>query len=511
MTSCDEKSAFDNIKLHDSSRTFFGIQFAGWYMVFTVLPFGFKASPFIYQTVGLLPTTFLRSRGIPTTLYLDDHFVTEWQPSQGAGSDIHPSSEMKARYSIFCLCHVLLRLGYTISLVKSVFCAVTRLRHLGFIVDSQRQVFMVPEDKRLSFGVLRNEILSSQTVGIKTLQRFQGKCISFLLCVPGARLFVRAIARAISCASKGCMPIRITGELREEIAHWAFLDAFSDWIPWRSERHIAVTVCTDSSGFRWGATINGDSLGDYWEMGDNRPIHLKEASALISALHALSSKIRNTRVDARVDNQAVVASWGIEGSRDPNLNRLMKELFSITCALNIDLKVTYISTHENPADEPSRALSPQDAMLGRMLWQSVEEKWGPHTVDMMALDSNAMKNANGDTLRHFTPCPLPMSAGVNVFCQVLSPSENYYVFPPFCLIFSLFGFLKEYTGSNLQCTMVVPRCHPLPPWWPVLVNKAIDMQFLAAAGTEGALLFPSKSGWATRPLVYDFYGFRFKF
>lgn len=42
----------------------------------------------------------------------------------------------------------------------------------------------------------------------------------------------------------------------------------------------------------------------------------------------------------------------------------------------------------------------------------------------MSLDSNAMKSADGSTLRHFTPWFTPGSGGVNVFSQDLRKESN---------------------------------------------------------------------------------------
>ena len=48
MFTCDEKSGNSNVKIDEKSPEFFGIQFGGFYMVYTTLPFGWKASSFMY-------------------------------------------------------------------------------------------------------------------------------------------------------------------------------------------------------------------------------------------------------------------------------------------------------------------------------------------------------------------------------------------------------------------------------------------------------------------------------
>jgi len=41
----DDKSGYDHILLADDSRTFFGIQWGGWYFTYNTPPFGWKISP----------------------------------------------------------------------------------------------------------------------------------------------------------------------------------------------------------------------------------------------------------------------------------------------------------------------------------------------------------------------------------------------------------------------------------------------------------------------------------
>lgn len=91
-----------------------------------------------------------------------------------------------------------------------------------------------------------------------------------------------------------------------------------------------------------------------------------------------------------------------------------------------------------------------------------------HSLDLMALDSNAIRDKQGRTLPHFIPYPTSVSAGVNVFSQDLRGCDgiktNLYVFPPFGLIFALLCFLLN---QDAVATMIVPRPSLLPPWWPI--------------------------------------------
>ena len=77
QTVCDDKSECHHILLSPDSRTFFGFQWGGFYYVSNAIPFGWKASAYIYHSTGLLATDYFRSVGIPCLLYIDDRHTGE--------------------------------------------------------------------------------------------------------------------------------------------------------------------------------------------------------------------------------------------------------------------------------------------------------------------------------------------------------------------------------------------------------------------------------------------------
>lgn len=269
-------------------------------------------------------------------------------------------------------------------------------------------------------------------------------------------------------------------------------------------------MATDASLFRWGAIIENDlRLGDFFSDNDTRPIHLKEAEALYQTLSAIRQDLENHRVGAYVDNQAVVAAWEGEGCRCSELTKFVKMIFEITREKNIDLKVHYISTISNPADTESRKLSLQDCKLSPKSWEFVQTEFGPHSVDLMALDSNVMLDREDKPLRHFTPYPLAQSDGVNMFAQNISRELSPYVFPPFCLIAPVLKFLQEQKPHS--CTLVYPYLTPLPSWWPILQSLVKKAILLGRKGDKHVILGPTKHGFSPRSLSYDLYAAKLLF
>ena len=522
LTKIDDKSGYDHILLSEDSHQFFGIEWQGWWLVGVTLPFGWKNSPYVYQTVGLGPTNFFRGRGIVCSLYIDDRLNGELFTSEGYWS--RPISQRNREFSfqaaeaaLFIVVKVLVHLGYLLGFKKCVLIPVTRIVYLGMIVESLVQAFSVPKEKRDRFAQLREGILvRKSSVPLKSIQRLMGKCISFSLAFPGAKFYIREMAASLAKESKGA-EVLLSSSLQEEILFWRFLDDWDSFIPWRQESHVAISLSTDASLFRWAAVIHlrsSDlSIGDYLEdeMKDKH-INVKEMYAVAKALESLPLDVRHCRVDIQVDSQVVIRAWSGRGSRSRDLTELAKRIFQFVTQRNLSVSMSYVPSGSNPADWFSRKLSNSDAMLSQRCWELLQFEFGGyegHNLDLMSLDSNTQRDKCGNRLRHFTPYPTPDSSGVNVFNQNLSVCDgvnvNAYVFPPFSLISPLLHFLQT---ERAIVTVVVPKRSPLPSWWPMINAMAQRKVLLAKQGSPNAVLFPTKQGFKPGPLSWDLYAFR---
>ena len=202
QTVLDDKSGYDHILLTEESRTFFGIQWGGWYFTYNTLPFGWKISPYVYHTTGLLASNFFRSIGIPCSLYIDDRHNGELQVPLDKG-EYYTIDNDDARHralaesAVFLVAYHLVRLGYFLGLAKSVLVPSQTVPYLGFLSDSAQEVFHLKPEKRQSFLALVKDVLKKPFVTVKTLQRLAGKCVSFSLVVPAAKLFTREMNAAI--------------------------------------------------------------------------------------------------------------------------------------------------------------------------------------------------------------------------------------------------------------------------------------------------------------------------
>lgn len=225
----------------------------------------------------------------------------------------------------------------------------------------------------------------------------------------------REMYHAISKALRSTKPVPMYSALRIEITHWLFLETWDDPLPWRDEKHFQLAIATDASASGWGGMLLSCPnlpASDYWtEQEQSYDIATKEAVAVNKVLLSFSDTLRNTWVDAKVDNQAVVHAWHNQRGRSPSLNNAIKALFFTTVHLNIALHLAYIPTDINPADAPSRRLSSLDSRLHPSLWAAVQQEFGGpqgHTCDFMSLDSNAMTDLQGIPSNIFLHTPHPI-------------------------------------------------------------------------------------------------------
>ena len=148
-------------------------------------------------------------------------------------------------------------------------------------------------------------------------------------------------------------------------------------------------------------------------------------------------------------------------SRSRELNLVLKDIFDFVLGHELVLNLVFVKSKNNIADGLYRLLGKSDASPSPCTWETIQFVFGGsdgHTIDLMALDSNCMKDRHGRPLRHFTPYSTPGSSGVNLFTQQIPSEENCYVFPPFHLVLPVVNFLIENeTTRNWYNSHVVTR------------------------------------------------------
>ena len=149
-------------------------------------------------------------------------------------------------------------------------------------------------------------------------------------------------------------------------------------------------------------------------------IAIKEARALYDTLSTFGSEVFNGRVTAFIDNSNLISFWNNESGNSIALSNEIKDLFSLLVNLKISLRMIYVPSDSNFADSPLSFYSDLDCTLSQVTWSQVESQSGSHSLDLMATQSNIMKDASGRDLRFFSLLPIQGSSGATFspkFCH----------------------------------------------------------------------------------------------
>ncbi len=169
----DDKSGYDHIKLTQESKTFFGLRWKNWYFVYNTIPFGWSPSAYIYQTVGLAASHFIRSNGVPVTQYIDDRHIGQLLPAKTV---ITNWSDLElANAAVFISSLSFVSGGYFIGLQKSVLCQAQSILFLGLISNSQDQSFSIPQDKKKNLRILGNPSFAQRMFLLKRYSDLEEK------------------------------------------------------------------------------------------------------------------------------------------------------------------------------------------------------------------------------------------------------------------------------------------------------------------------------------------------
>ena len=407
-----------------------------------------------------------------------------------------------------------MHLGYYISPTKSTVVPTQEMIHLGFGINSKTSSYFLTDKYRRKFQVCRSALLASKTASLKDIQKWVGKCNHLRLLFPASSLFTfqcRQLMSTLDDAPKPLSPLAL-----EEIGFWTFVDTFTEPVPFFHQQHASFTLSTDASGYAWGASVSLPSgpleLRDYWNSNLFRhDICTKEALAVLFALRALEGELYRRRVDVYVDNMGLVHAWASLKTKSAELLGVLKELFLFCADHRITLKMVWVSTKENPADAPSRALDRRDSSLAPTLRARLWSRFGPLSFDLMATSSNVLCTPSGAPLPFYSRDPLPSSAGTNLFAQ-RPPVGRSYVFPPFQLIIPVIRLLMEWGG--LDVVLVLPVYDgSVAGWLSLLRPFIIDEMVLSASGAVGAIMIPTSSGYGENvlPLAFGLSAFLCRF
>ena len=344
-----------------------------------------------------------------------------------------------------------------------------RLEHLGLDIDTEAGLFRVPPRKvvelmRQARDVLGRAKQEARLIPARELAGFIGYAQSVSLACPPARFFLRSLHDCLSTRTSWDGRVRLSKQALRDLAWWKrFDDADVSRAIWQEPAQS--TLHTDASKLAWGGVLDQTVPAQgFWRPRDrSRHITYLELLAVHHTLQTFLSRLKGRSTLLWCDNSSVVHILENRTSRSPEMMALLRRVWWLLDSAGIDLRVRWISTHENTmADALSRGSPHDELTIEDAAWARLEHRFGPHTIDRY---SNVV---NARVSKFNTELPHPVSAGA----QALSHSwagENNYAFPPVAELPALAQLL--YSQPSVRATVVAPHW-PAQAWYQQLVEVA---------------------------------------
>lgn len=509
MWTLDHHSGFHHVPIALDEQTYFGFADAeGTLYVCTVMNFGWRHAPLIYNTFTHASLSLLREAGLRNLYYTDDIFGTSHRGT--TDYELWTSANDSAYLHAF----VMTALGYFLSPKSVPFPAVTCV-FLGLTCDTISRRFTIPHSKLWKFMSLLQSVFNTGSVTIRDLERIAGRAVHFALAIPGAMFFVRHMYRTLADATRGRRRpgrhLPLTDELRHDLTAWLDLPAWAadcSSSTWPQNHHNHITIYSDASSGTdgrgaiapdgvtvlgrepvWGGTLHLPGQPPLQASGffptEHRHRHINELEALARyyVLRAFSGYLRNARVTSSIDNTVARRYFNRDGGPNPFMTQVALDTFQLQRENNMYLdRVAYVASADNPADLPSRQYDTGDYRLHpalfAYLWSHPQfgARYGNRgfTMDWMASHRNAQRHpVTGDRLPFYSRYHDVGAAGVDMFAQDLRSYGpilcNGYINPPWVLLPAVLAYLRE---SHAVGTIIVPELVPLPLWWPIVMDPA---------------------------------------
>ena len=482
MTSIDLKDGFHHVPIHPDHHQHLGMHWQGQTYVWTHLPFGLSASPYIFCKTLRETITLLRRRGIRVNCYMDDLLI------------LGRTKEECAEATLTAL-KILEDFGWKVNKEKSHLEPCQELDYLGFTINTESTPTLAMQKEKLT--TLKKEIRrlmsasqSQQGITARRLARTLGTLISNSPAVEPTPIMTRHLFSCLKTKTGWDSLIYLDEDAMEELSWWH--ENIRTWKATSvSQTTPTMVLTTDASKTGWGATLEGGATTHDFFNPDiqMRSSNYRELYAIFLAVSAFQNQIRGQHLLLRTDN--ITSMYYINGQGGPHkhLNKVAKLIFWAVKQVNASLKALHLPGDLNTrADELSRLNPSTEWSLHPTTFTQLEMRWGPHTVDRFATDKNHQLPRYNS--RFYDPKAEATDAMLQTWTR-----ENNFVNPPFRMIPQI---LNKIYQEQCDATLIAPLW-PSAPWFPLLLRLASDYFFVnpqsILPATQSGSAEPLKNKW----------------
>ncbi len=453
----DLKSGYHHLDVREDCWDYLGFSWRGQFYVFTQLPFGLASACWAFTKLTREVLRGWRRLGWRCSGYIDDQFHAD-----------QDKGRLVARRE--AILRQLKRLGFIVNKAKSMLGPPAQhFRYLGMLLDTQRGVFEVPDDKRSRLLDSIAAALSARRIPVRQIAGIKGQLLSMSWAFgPWSRLRTRALGQLVETRRSWSHHLPLSDAAREDLLFWQrCFDRFNGTRRlWRPSQVYSLIHC-DAAGRSgvslggWGAwTVLSGQLavarGD-WDAATSRLGSTpQELSAVLQALRSFHrpAGLEGHTVRVITDNLNAANIINKGSAKASSCHEVAVELMWHCVDSGIDLQAEWRPRTANQvADYWSKLREPDDWGLAAAAFACLEREWGPFDIDLFA------SHKNNVVPTHYSKYFTPDTAGVDAFR--FKWKGRCWAFPPFHLVLRT---LQHAELCRARVCLVVPWW-PTTPWW----------------------------------------------
>ena len=438
--------------------TFLGFEWNGSYYKFVVLPFGACFSHFCHKLIRPIIQYFRQDHNLRIISYVDDFLL---------GDD-----EKTIADSTQLVLETLQKLGWFINLKKSDLKPSCSKQFIGFVIDTKARsnsiLVKVPckRIQKLKKDIKRLLIKGKGTA--RFIARVCGQIVSMTKAILPAKLLLRNLYRLLATKTSWQEVISVDKHSNTDLEWW--LDSLHAWngryYSLDDQKKPVIQIATDASCSGFGGIIigsNAQTQGFWPNYISEKCSNYREIMAVYMTLLSFKNIIKGHTVQILSDNITTVSYLGCMGGPSKQISDIATLVWSFAVKNNISISSKYLPGIKNEAaDRLSRLKCQYEWCLHSKVFQILDLKWGPFTIDRFASLSTAQIPVYNSWYLD------PMTSGVDAFSQHWA-NHNNFVNPPLRLMNKV---LDKIVTDKAVATIICPAW-PAQAWFQKLTALSV--------------------------------------